>query len=140
MSDQQSMNQQMGREARYSQKIGNTTYKVMIRFSNTSQEMVAMRSSALFWVIAEKILKNTLRKCFKKDVFLNTEQQRYVIGDYVRELLESQMERILFVIDSRRPMIITSNLKLGELKNSPDLDHVYIYDPSGNGAFRSSLT
>lgn len=143
MSDQQSMNQQMGRaggKPAIVKKIGNTTYKVMIRFSNTSQEMVAMRSSALFWMIAEKIFKNTLRKCFKKDVFLNTEQQRYVIGDYVRELLKSQMERILFVIDSRRPMIITSNLKLGELKNSSDLDHVYIYDPSGNGALRSSLT
>lgn len=75
-------------------------------------------------MIAEKFLKNTLTKRFKRDVFLSTEQQRYVIGDYVRKLLQSQMEQILFVIGSRRPMIITSNLKLGELKNSPDLDNL----------------
>ena len=29
---------------------------------------------------------------------------------------------------SRRPMIITTNLKLGELKSPPDLAHARIYD------------
>ena len=42
------------------------------------------------------------------------------------------MEQMFFVIDSRyrsrRPMIITTNLKLAELKNPPDLAHARIYD------------
>ena len=42
------------------------------------------------------------------------------------------MEQMFFVIDSRyrsrRPMIITTNLKLSELKNPPDLPHARIYD------------
>ena len=42
------------------------------------------------------------------------------------------MEQMFFVIDSRyrsrRPMIITTNLKLSELKNPPDLTHARIYD------------
>ena len=42
------------------------------------------------------------------------------------------MEQMFFVIDSRyrsrRPMIITTNLKLSELKNPPDLAHARIYD------------
>src|SRR5699024_8390718 len=40
---------------------------------------------------------------------------------------EYAMEQMFFVIDSRyrsrRPMIITTNLKLAELKNPPDLAH-----------------
>ena len=43
MSDQQSMNQQMEKEGgkpAIVKKIGNTTYKVTIHFSNTSQETV----------------------------------------------------------------------------------------------------
>ena len=42
------------------------------------------------------------------------------------------MEQMFFVIDSRyrsrRPMIITTNLKLSELKKPPDLAHARIYD------------
>ena len=42
------------------------------------------------------------------------------------------MEQMFFVIDSRyrsrRPMITTTNLKLAELKNPPDLAHARIYD------------
>ncbi len=45
---------------------------------------------------------------------------------------EYAMEQMFFVIDSRyrsrRPMIITTNLKLSELKNPPDLAHARIYD------------
>ena len=45
---------------------------------------------------------------------------------------EYAMEQMFFVIDSRyrsrRPMIITTNLKLAELKNPPDLAHARIYD------------
>ena len=45
---------------------------------------------------------------------------------------EYAMEQMFFVIDSRyrsrRPMIITTNLKLDELKNPPDLAHARIYD------------
>ncbi|MUT96513.1 MAG: hypothetical protein EP147_11960 [Subdoligranulum sp.] len=43
---------------------------------------------------------------------------------------EYAMEQMFFVIDSRyrsrRPMIITTNLKLSELKNPPDLAHARI--------------
>lgn len=42
------------------------------------------------------------------------------------------MEQMFFIIDSRyrsrKPMIITTNLKLVELKNPPDLAHARIYD------------
>ena len=42
------------------------------------------------------------------------------------------IEQMFYVIDSRyrscRPMIITTNLKLAELKNPPDLAHARIYD------------
>lgn len=42
------------------------------------------------------------------------------------------MEQMFFIIDSRyrsrKPMIITTNLKLAELKNPPDLAHAHIYD------------
>ena len=50
----------------------------------------------------------------------------------VERSTEYAMEQMFFVIDSRyrsrRPMIITTNLKLGELKNPPDLAHARIYD------------
>ena len=48
---------------------------------------------------------------------------------------EAQREEVLLRhiangvdIRSRRPMIITTNLKLSELKNPPDLAHARIYD------------
>ena len=45
---------------------------------------------------------------------------------------EYGLEQVYSVIDSRyrsrRPMIITTNLKLSELKNPPDLAHARIYD------------
>ena len=50
----------------------------------------------------------------------------------VERSTEYAMEQMFFVIDSRyrsrRPMIITTNLKLAELKNPPDLAHARIYD------------
>ena len=50
----------------------------------------------------------------------------------VERSTEYAMEQMFFVIDSRyrsrRPMIITTNLKLVELKNPPDLAHARIYD------------
>ena len=53
------------------------------------------------------------------------------------------MEQMFFVIDSRyrsrRPMIITTNLKLAELKNPPDLAHARIYDRILERCARSSL-
>ena len=52
--------------------------------------------------------------------------------EYVERSTKYAMEQMFFVIDSRyrsrRPMIITTNLKLGELKNPPDLAHARIYD------------
>ena len=61
----------------------------------------------------------------------------------VERSTEYAMEQMFFIIDSRyrsrRPMIITTNLKLAELKNPPDLAHARIYDRSWNGAPRSSL-
>lgn len=45
---------------------------------------------------------------------------------------EYAMEQMFHVIDcryrSRKPMIITTNLKLDEIKNPPDLAHARIYD------------
>ena len=42
------------------------------------------------------------------------------------------MEQVFYVIDSRyrsrKPMIITTNLRLEEIKNPPDLAHARIYD------------
>ena len=50
----------------------------------------------------------------------------------VERSTEYAMEQMFFVIDSRyrsrRPMIITTNLKLAELKNPPDLSHARIHD------------
>ena len=50
----------------------------------------------------------------------------------VERSTEYAMEQMFFVIDSRyrsrKPMIITTNLKLAELKNPPDLAHARIYD------------
>ena len=50
----------------------------------------------------------------------------------VERSTEYAMEQMFFVIDSRyrsrRPMIITTNLKLDELKNPSDLAHARIYD------------
>lgn len=50
----------------------------------------------------------------------------------VERSTEYAMEQMFHVIDcryrSRNPMIITTNLKLSELKNPPDLAHARIYD------------
>ena len=50
----------------------------------------------------------------------------------VERSTEYAMEQMFFVIDSRyrsrRPRIITTNLKLSELKNPPDLANARIYD------------
>lgn len=50
----------------------------------------------------------------------------------VERSTEYAMEQMFHVIDcryrSRKPMIITTNLKLSELKNPPDLVHARVYD------------
>ena len=50
----------------------------------------------------------------------------------VERSTEYAMEQMFFVIDSRyrsrRPMIITTNLKTGRTQNPPDLAHARIYD------------
>ena len=56
-----------------------------------------------------------------------------VIDDLgVERNTEYAMEQMFTVIDgryrSRKPMIITTNLKLEEIKNPPDLAHARIYD------------
>lgn len=40
----------------------------------------------------------------------------------------SHQKQMFYVIDSHRHMIFTTNLKLAELKNPPDLAHARIYD------------
>ena len=51
---------------------------------------------------------------------------------YIDQYAEYAMEQMFTVIDgryrSRKPMIITTNLKLEEIKNPPDLAHARIYD------------
>ena len=61
------------------------------------------------------------------------ENDLLIIDDLgVERSTDYAMEQMFFVIDSRyrsrRPMIITTNLKLSELKNPPDLAHARIYD------------
>ena len=48
----------------------------------------------------------------------------------VERSTEYAMEQMFHVIDSRsrKPMIITTNLRLEEIKNPPDLAHARIYD------------
>ena len=65
--------------------------------------------------------------------YLFDEYDLLIIDDLgVERSTEYAMEQMFFVIDSRyrsrRPMIITTNLKLSELKNPPDLAHARIYD------------
>lgn len=58
MSNQQSMNQQMEKEGgkpAIVKKIGNTTYKVTIHFSNTSQETVGDKIKRLILDDCRKI-------------------------------------------------------------------------------------
>ena len=64
---------------------------------------------------------------------IDNEYDLLIIDDLgVERSTEYAMEQMFFVIDSRyrsrRPMIITTNLKLSELKNPPDLAHARIYD------------
>ena len=66
-------------------------------------------------------------------LFFKANQADAIIDDLgVERSTEYAMEQMFFVIDSRyrsrRPMIITTNLKLAELKNPPDLAHARIYD------------
>ncbi len=56
-----------------------------------------------------------------------------VIDDLgVERSTEYAMEKMFTVIDSRyrsrKPLIVTTNLKLEEIKNPPDLTHARIYD------------
>ena len=50
----------------------------------------------------------------------------------VERSTEYAIEQMFYVIDSRyrsrKPMIITTNLRLEEIKNPPDLAHARIYD------------
>ena len=50
----------------------------------------------------------------------------------VERSTEYAMEQVFYVVDSRyrsrKPMIITTNLRLEEIKNPPDLAHARIYD------------
>lgn len=62
-----------------------------------------------------------------------SEYDLLIIDDLgVERSTDYAMEQIFFIIDSRyrsrKPMIITTNLKLSELKNPPDLAHARIYD------------
>lgn len=80
---------------------------------------------------------NRLTGIFSEDrtEFISTlsEYDLLIIDDLgVERSTDYAMEQIFFIIDScyrsRKPMIITTNLKLSELKNPPDLAHARIYD------------
>ena len=80
---------------------------------------------------------NRLTGMFSEDraEFISTfsEYDLLIIDDLgVERSTDYAMEQIFFIIDSRyrsrKPMIITTNLKLSELKNPPDLAHARIYD------------
>ena len=83
------------------------------------------------------IILNRLTGMFSEDrsefIASFDEYDLLIIDDLgVERSTEYAMEQMFFVIDSRyrsrRPMIITTNLKLSELKNPPDLAHARIYD------------
>ena len=83
------------------------------------------------------IILNRLTGIFSEDradfIASFDEYDLLIIDDLgVERSTEYAMEQMFFVIDSRyrsrRPMIITTNLKLSELKNPPDLAHARIYD------------
>ena len=67
---------------------------------------------------------------WNKSDYLNG--SRWNLVNVNKPSIDYAMEQMFFVIDSRyrsrKPMIITTNLKLAELKNPPDLAHARIYD------------
>ena len=86
-------------------------------------------TSAIDAAVAEVIAENPAEaEAYKGG---KTKLISFFVG-HVERSTEYAMEQMFFVIDSRyrsrRPMIITTNLKLAELKNPPDLAHARIYD------------
>ena len=78
----------------------------------------------------ERVLKS--ENCIELDSEMNDanmELEKHV--DVIRKYNDGNLYSA-FIIEnqssSRRPMIITTNLKLSELKNPPDLAHARIYD------------
>ena len=80
---------------------------------------------------------NRLTGMFSEDraAFLSSldDYSLLIIDDLgVERSTEYSMEQIFTVIDSRyrcrKPLIVTTNLKLEEIKNTPDLAHARIYD------------
>ena len=99
-------------------------------------EIIAEASNSVMMTNFPTIL-NRLTGMFSEDrsefIASFDEYDLLIIDDLgVERSTEYAMEQMFFVIDSRyrsrRPMIITTNLKLSELKNPPDLAHARIYD------------
>ena len=73
-------------------------------------------------------------KSFFADCIANLDDYSLLIIDDlgVERNTEYAMEQMFTVIDSRyrskKPLIVTTNLKLEEIKNPPDLAHARIYD------------
>ena len=106
-------------------------YYLKLKENYFEDDSIVLLESMQDGVLYSNILLKLYLKSLKHGGRLQLDED--IIDDLgVERSTEYAMEQMFFVIDSRyrsrRPMIITTNLKLSELKNPPDLAHARIYD------------
>ena len=106
-------------------------YYLKLKENYFDDDSIVLLESMQDGVLYSNILLKLYLKSLKHGGRLQLDED--IIDDLgVERSTEYAMEQMFFVIDSRyrsrRPMIITTNLKLSELKNPPDLAHARIYD------------
>ena len=106
-------------------------YYLKLKENYFDDDSIVLLESMQDGVLYSNILLKLYLKSLKHGGRLQLDED--IIDDLgVERSTEYAMEQMFFVIDSRyrsrRPMIITTNLKLAELKNPPDLAHARIYD------------
>ena len=106
-------------------------YYLKLKENYFDDDSIVLLESMQDGVLYSNILLKLYLKSLKHGGRLQLDED--IIDDLgVERSTEYAMEQMFFVIDSRyrsrRPMIITTNLKLSELKNPPDLVHARIYD------------
>ena len=106
-------------------------YYLKLKENYFDDDSIVLLESMQDGVLYSNILLKLYLKSLKHGGRLQLDED--IIDDLgVERSTEYAMEQMFFVFDSRyrsrRPMIITTNLKLSELKNPPDLAHARIYD------------
>ena len=106
-------------------------YYLKLKENYFDDDSIVLLESMQDGVLYSNILLKLYLKSLKHGGRIQLDED--IIDDLgVERSAEYAMEQMFFVIDSRyrsrRPMIITTNLKLSELKNPPDLAHARIYD------------